>query len=68
MNTLEAKELMKNAPRDEKPSRVNASLTRSQVAGIVDNYLETLRDDKILDHLMEKRVLQASRDRKRVLI
>jgi hypothetical protein len=66
MNCIEAKELMKNAPRDEKSSRVNKSLTRAQVTGIVDDYLMTLSDDKILDHLMEKRVLQVCRDRLRV--
>ena len=73
MKLKEAIELLDKAPNDNKPSRINPSLTQAQAVLIVRNAVATLgrpKDnpcgpDDDIDPLMEKRVYQVTRDQKR---
>lgn len=65
MTKQEAIELLKSAPRTEKPSRVNPGLTQKCVAEIVEKCVEEQRDGKNIDEWLEKRVYQAARNQRR---
>ena len=65
MTKAEAFDLMELAPNDDKPSRINPSLTRADAVRIVR---AGIHDDSVpnpFDGLMEKRVWQVVHDRKR---
>lgn len=64
MTKQEALELLKSAPADNKPSRVNPILTRRQGVGIVREAIEGMRDGQIAS-IFEKRVWQVVKDQKR---
>lgn len=72
MTYEDAIELLKAAPRDDKPSRLNNVLTRRQATEIIEKaILEKSprifqRDGVTLDLLFEKRVHQVVNDQKRV--
>lgn len=72
MTYEEAIELLKTAPRDSKPSRLNRGLTRKQSTEIVERAILGKsprifqRDGVTLDLLFEKRVNQVTHDRKRI--
>ena len=69
MTVTEALELLKTAPKSEKPSRLNPSLTQNQGLDIirkgVESYGEKHGKDFILSSLYEKRVYQIVRNQKR---
>ena len=64
MTKEEGIKLLSTAPKDDKPSRLNPSLTRQQGFDIVEKYLLGLPEGAVLPHLMEKRVHQIARDQK----
>ena len=64
MTKEQAMELLRDAPRDSRPSRVNPSLTRLQVVEIVEESIKIKEDGYKLDRLFEKRVYQVCRDQK----
>lgn len=72
MTKEEAIELLKTAPRDDKPSRINRSLTRKQSTEIIERAIMAASprmfqaDGVTLDLLFEKRVNQVVHDRKRI--
>lgn len=72
MTYEQAVELLKTAPRDDKPSRLNRGLTRKQSTEIVERAILGKsprifqRDGVTLDLLIEKRVNQVVNDRKRI--
>ena len=57
MTKDEAIEMLKTAPRDDKPSKLNPSLTRRQAAEIVEKGIKAYKKET-LDPLFEKRVYQ----------
>ena len=65
MTYNKAKELLATAPRDDKPSRINKSLTRRQVVSIIENGLkeDTLNDASLHD-IYQKRVWQCVKDQR----
>ncbi len=65
MTREEALEMLAGAPRDEKPSRINRSLSRNQSVAIVEKYIMPLEEGEIVGDLIAKRVLQVTQDRKR---
>ena len=64
MTKQEALELLKSAPTDEQPSRVNPYLTRQQCVDIVRGAIEGAKDGPITS-MSEKRVWQVVKDQKR---
>ncbi|MGO9479065.1 MAG: hypothetical protein ACLPYZ_12855 [Limisphaerales bacterium] len=62
MKMHEAAAMLQKAPRDEKPSRVNKSLTREQAVKIVTSALP-MNPEEDLSYLIEKRVHQVCQDR-----
>jgi hypothetical protein len=65
MTKQEALEMLKTAPRDSKPAKINPSITRAQAVEIVENWLNMHPDGKI-DPLLKTRVLQVCRNMKRI--
>jgi len=65
MTKQEALEMLKSAPRDNKPAKINPVLTRAQAVEIVENGLKEQPEGKI-NPLYEKRVLQVCGNKKRV--
>jgi hypothetical protein len=68
MTVPEALALLDALEKSDKPSRVNPNLSRAQVVEIVRAGIQgpraLSRDGMNLDPLMEKRVLQVSRNRR----
>jgi hypothetical protein len=64
MTKAEALELLKNAPRDNKPSKVNPSLTRNISVRIIENGVMN-RPEGDLPDIYEKRVWQVVKDQRR---
>jgi len=64
MTKAEAFDLMELAPNDDKPSRINPSLTRADAVKIVMAGIHDAIPNPF-DGLMEKRVWQVVHDRKR---
>ncbi len=65
MTKEEALELLATAPADDKPSRVNRSLTRAQGVGIVTRAIKSYDNGQEIPSLMEKRVWQVVKNQKR---
>lgn len=65
MTKEEALELLKDAPYDDKPSRLNPILTQKQAVDIVLKPIEKMKTGEVLDWIFEKRVYQVTRDQKR---
>lgn len=72
MTRDEAIELLKTAPRDDEPSRINRSMTRKQATEIIERAIignsprMYQADGVTLDLMFEKRVNQVVHDRKRI--
>ena len=64
MTKTQALELLKTAPRNSTPSRVNPSFTTAQATEIVESAIDDSRDGT-LSKLMEKRVWQVVKNQKR---
>jgi len=63
MTKEEAIKLLGDAPADEKPSRINKSLTRKQSVKIIVDGVNTFKDGSVLSELYVKRVHQVCQDR-----
>ena len=63
MTKKEAFKLLSDAPADDKPSKVNKSLTRYQAVRVMMGGIEKMKDDDILNELFVKRVHQVCQDR-----
>ena len=65
MTKQEANEMLDTAPSDEKRSRINRALTRADAVRIVKAGINCKTTPDPFDGLMEKRVWQVVKDRKR---
>ena len=65
MTKADAFDLLMIAPNDDKPSRINPSLTRADAVKIVTAAIASMRTCDPFDGLMEKRVWQCVHDRRR---
>ena len=65
MTKEEALKLLEDAPADDKPSRINKSLTRAQGVKIIIDGVKTFKDGAVLSELYVKRVHQVCQDRVR---
>ena len=66
MTKQEANNLLESAPNDEQRSRINPGLTRSDALRIVRACINDASVPDPFDGLMEKRVWQVVKDRKRL--
>jgi hypothetical protein len=66
MTAEEAIKILEESPYKDsgKPSRCNQALTCKQFWGIVRDYVAGLPPQKVLEHLFEKRVYQASKNQR----
>ncbi len=65
MTKKEANEMLDRSPSDEKRSRINPALTRAEAVKIVKAGINCETTPDPFDGLMEKRVWQVLKDRKR---
>ena len=66
MTKEEALILLSNAPMGDRPSKINPSLTLTQVVDIIRGAIDERYPENLasLDRILEKRVLQAVQNRK----
>jgi hypothetical protein len=65
MTYKQAAALMATAPSDNRPSRVNKSISRSEAVDIVNRCLTMANPEATLPDWLAKRVLQVSQDKMR---
>jgi hypothetical protein len=64
MTKEEAIELLADAPRGDKPARLNPILTQSQAVEIIEKAIINKPDGAILDDIFEKRVWQVVKNQR----
>ena len=65
MTKEEGLELLKSAPTGSELSRINKGISLDQAKGIVYDALVAHKDGEVLQNIIEKRVWQITKNRKR---
>jgi len=65
MTKKEATELLKNAVRDETPSRINKIFTCRKFVELIERWVAEKEDDYVIEGIFELRVRQAVKNQRR---
>ena len=65
MTREEAIEMLRKAPKGDKPSRINSVFTQAQAVELVLGWVRGLKEGEVLPEIFEKRVWQVSKNQRR---